>query len=158
MKYCTNCGEELEQDAEFCTKCGTAVSKQDSVQQDSIQEVSEENSKKSGLGTASMILGIIAIVVGVITFFLAVAMVIYANSSVSWNLYSSFSSRYTSELLSGALAMDAFPAILSIPGLIFGIISRTKVKNGSNMAGIVLNAITIGICIIQTIVIMSLGM
>ena len=85
MKYCTNCGEELEQDAEFCTKCGTAVSKQDSVQQDSIQEVSEENSKKSGLGTASMILGIIAIVVGVITFFLAVAMVIYANSSVSWN-------------------------------------------------------------------------
>ena len=53
MKYCDSCGQELAKEDLFCPKCGQ-----------SIQTITSKNpkQKKEGLGTASMIIGIISLV------------------------------------------------------------------------------------------------
>lgn len=51
--HCNNCGEEIKNNGKFCTNCGTEVGKKD-----------------EGLGTASMVIGIISLV---LTFFINLA-------------------------------------------------------------------------------------
>ena len=59
MKYCPKCGEENKEDAKFCKACGTAMDgNTTSTGGNNVTEVK----KSEGLGTASMIMGIIALV------------------------------------------------------------------------------------------------
>ena len=51
MKFCNNCGEKLKSGELYCSNCGKSVE----------NEIVVEN-KKEGLGTASMIIGIISLI------------------------------------------------------------------------------------------------
>ncbi len=64
MKYCDNCGNQLEKDSLYCSKCGKKI------QTEAPKQVNERpTNKKERLGNASMVIGIISLV---LSFFITV--------------------------------------------------------------------------------------
>ena len=130
--FCVKCGKEVKDGTKFCTNCGAEVKeakkeeKKDEVkeekltysQNDSIKTTSnptpveKTESTGDGKGTASLILGI-------------VSMVIWCVSPIT-----------------------------SIIGLILGICAK---KSGKKTAGIILNAIALGLSVIGLIIFFSFG-
>ena len=156
MKFCTNCGTKVEENSAFCVNCGAPLkAKQEEVMtRDETSSVATQTMPvKSGAATASMVLGIIAIIVGLITFLISVSVTAYMSSSVSYRLYNTYSN--SSENIAVAIGIVFLPAVLSIIGFSLALGSRGKVKNGANTAGLVLNIITIVLCVLQVIMIVS---
>ena len=63
MKYCSNCGADVNENAVVCVKCGAAINVNNSLQ--------NSNSNSNGFEKSSMILGIVAIIFGAISLVLA---------------------------------------------------------------------------------------
>ena len=63
MKYCTNCGREMQDDQRFCPYCGTphptAVPNNTKTPAQNIQPAPKNNPKHSGLGITAFILSMI---------------------------------------------------------------------------------------------------
>ena len=135
--FCPNCGAEVDPNAVVCVKCGVALKKTDTT---------SNQPAKSGAATASMVLGIIAIVFAVITFFIAGGISVAKEKSLGLSLYAN---TYQSEMIATAIGVVFLPGILSIIGFILALASRGKVKNSANSAGLALNIITIILCVIQ---------
>ena len=142
--YCSNCGEKILDGASFCSKCGNQVGKKEAST--TVNMVVKPEG--SGAATASMVLGILAIIAGVITFMIAAGMSTYTGF-VNDNLYGV----YDSEVTFMAIAIVFLPAVLSIIGFCLALASRGKIKNGSNTAGLVLNIITIILCVAEYLMI-----
>lgn len=49
MKYCTKCGESIEDDAKFCTNCG--------------ENLEGKNTKESNLGKLAVLIGVAIVVI-----------------------------------------------------------------------------------------------
>ena len=142
--YCPNCGAKVDEKAVVCVKCGVALKK----------ETNNTNQpEKSGAATASMVLGIIGLIFGVITLLIAIGVSSYASNSLEMQLHGLISSSYEEEKLATAIGIVFLPGILSLIGFFLAIASRGKVKNGANSAGIILNIITVILCVIQFLMI-----
>lgn len=122
-KFCSNCGEKLDDRAVICVKCGVPIS-------------NNHKQPGKGLSIASMVLGIIAIFYGTLLSFSSIILVI-SNEF------------YYYEQIIFSIIINFFPLILSITGLALGIASKSKIKNGMNTTGVILNCITIIICILS---------
>ena len=152
--YCSHCGEKIAEGASFCAKCGNAVKKEEA--NNSVNTVTASTNTVvmkpagSGAATASMVLGILAIVAGVITLFIAVGFSAYNTYS---DFYSYVSSSYESELMFTAIGVIFVPAVLAIIAFGLALGSRGKIKNGANTAGLVLSIITFVICILDYVMI-----
>ena len=59
MKYCPKCGKENNSEAKFCKECGAAIEENNTS---NVVNNTTEVQKHEGLGTASMVMGIIALV------------------------------------------------------------------------------------------------
>lgn len=63
MKYCTNCGQQLKENASFCTNCGMSVKMSDSsVETKEAVQNSKEDRPKTTSKTTKIIVGLIAAV------------------------------------------------------------------------------------------------
>lgn len=153
MKYCSNCGEQIDEKAVICVKCGVPVSESNinvpSYNTPSYTEVKTGN----GAATASLVLGILGVIASVITLVISIGIASYYANSWERSLYSLYSNTYDSEKVAMAFLVTAVPGILSLIGFPLGLFCR---KGGSKVAGIVLNTIALAICIIQVIIIMSI--
>ena len=148
--YCSNCGTKVEENARFCANCGYALNgKEESVTNNN--SVVVQSVPGSGTATASMVLGILAIISGIITFFIAVSISTYMTVNHLAHEYISYT--YNDELMVMAIMVIFVPAVLSIIGFCLAISSRGKIKNGSNTAGLVLNIITILLCIAEFVMV-----
>ena len=150
MKYCSNCGAQIDEKAVICVKCGVPVASAGTIQQQT--NVPSGNSGH-GASTASLVLGILGVISAVITLLIAIGIVSY-NSSSYYGVYSSYSSEYDLEKLITALFLVAVPGILSLIGLPLGVFCKRG--SGAKIAGIVLNIIAISICVIEFIMIMGM--
>lgn len=148
--YCRNCGEKVQEDAAFCAKCGYALKKQE-VMESTASNVTVKK-EGSGTATASMVLGILGVIFGIISLIIALGYSAY-ESYTYMDLYGSLSREYQSAKMVAAIMIVFLPAVLSIVGFSLAIASRGKVKNGANTAGLVLNIITIIICVLDFIMI-----
>ena len=152
--YCSHFGEKIAEGASFCAKCGNAVKKEEA--NNSVNTVTASTNTVvmkpagSGAATASMVLGILAIVAGVITLFIAVGFSAYNTYS---DFYSYVSSSYQTELVFAAIGVIFIPAVLAIIAFGLALGSRGKIKNGANTAGLVLSIITFVICILDYVMI-----
>ena len=132
MKYCENCGKELNEDADVCLGCGKALKKV---------------KKGNGKATASMVLGIIAVSWAFISLF--------SLGSIETKLGELL---LETELSEGA-AKFSFGIgynLLSLPCGIIGLILGLRAKkNGKAIAGIVTSSIAILVALIAYIVIFA---
>lgn len=144
MKYCSNCGAEVNENAAVCVKCGCALKSNDALVN---QPTCEQSSK------ASMLLGIIAIIFGAIAFLLVIAVQSYLTSSYEGRIQR-LASDFESTRLGLMILFLPVPGILSVIGFILGL--TNKVKSGSKTAGIVLNAITLVLCVLMIVIIQGL--
>ena len=142
MKYCSNCGAEVNENAAVCVRCGFALKKSQ------IQSVQEQSG-----GKASMVLGIIAIILAAVGFFLTIAVQSYLTSSYEGRIQR-ISTDFETTRIGLMILLLAVPGILSLVGFILGL--ACKGKNSSKTAGIVLNALSLLLCIIMFIIIQGL--
>lgn len=132
-KFCHNCGNEIDQNAIVCVKCGVSVN--------NIQHTTPVKQPGRGLGIASMVLGIIAIFYGMISTLMCTAII------ATEEFY------YLEEKIIVAVIFNFLPIILSIIGLALGLGSISKTKNGMNITGIILSSLTLFICILLIILV-----
>lgn len=144
MKYCSNCGAEVNENAAVCVKCGCALKTNDTLTN---QPTREQSSK------ASMVLGIIAIIFGAIAFLLVIAVQSYLTGSYEGRIQR-LASDFERTRLGLMILFLPVPGILSVIGFILGL--TNKVKSGSKTAGIVLNAITLVLCVLMIVIIQGL--
>ena len=125
-KFCTNCGNEINENAVVCVKCG--VSTNNNVK-------TNEKIKGNGLGIASLVLGIFAILNSLGALLLTSCLLLAGEYFI-----------IEEKIVFGVL-FYMFPIVLFIKGLVLGFVSRHKIKNGVNLTGLLLNFISLGICL-----------
>lgn len=155
MKYCPKCGYELMEGSSFCAKCGYSVEINQGYSIKKTQNIENNEKKSSGASKASLILGIIAIVFSLISVFIAIGISGYYIQSVHSN-----SLNYHQELtyfkIGAYVLLLPIPGILSIIGFFVGLGSRTK--DGLKIAGMILNLISILLCIATAFIIYNIGL
>lgn len=72
---CKNCGNEINKNSKFCSECGEKVSEIEEVSGE-VEEKKEEPVKKDGNRTASIVIGIIALVGDILIIFFPVSFVL----------------------------------------------------------------------------------
>lgn len=151
MKYCSNCGEQIDEKAVICVKCGVPVNGNNVTTSTYNQTSSNVQKQGHGAATASLILGILGVISAVITLIIAICVyAYYSNYTYSYyDLYTVFDS---AAKIGVCILLTVLPGILSLIGLPLGCFCR---KGGPKIAGIVLNTITLVICVIQIVLIMN---
>ena len=144
MKYCSNCGAEVNENAAVCVKCGFALK---------TNEVSSTGNVQSQSSKASMVLGILAVVFGAIAFLLVIAVQSYLTTTYDGRIQR-LATNFESTRLGLMILFLPVPGILAVIGFILGL--TNKVKGGAKTAGIVLNAIALVLCIIMILIIQGL--
>ena len=144
MKYCSNCGAEVNENAAVCVKCGFALK---------TNEVSSAGNVQQQSSNASMILGILAVVFGAIAFLLVIAVQSYLTTTYDGRIQR-LATNFESTRLGLMILFLPVPGILAIIGFILGL--TNKVKGGAKTAGIVLNAIALVLCILMILIIQGL--
>lgn len=149
MKYCSNCGEQVDEKAVICVKCGVPIN--NGMQQPMYNQPSVPK-QSHGAATASLVLGILGVIAAVITLIIAICIYAYYSSVDVYDIYSSYNAFETSTKIGVCIFLSVIPGILSLIGLPLGCFCR---KGGPKIAGIVLNTITLAICIIQVVLVMN---
>ena len=147
MKYCSNCGEQIDEKAVVCVKCGVPVS---GVSTET--DTTPVKTNKSGAATASMVLGILGLIAAVISLIITIGIVAF-SSSIFYDGYGSYATELTITKIIVSCVLVVIPGILSLIGLPLGIFCRRG--SGSKIAGIILNAISILICVADVVLIMT---
>ena len=136
MKFCPNCGKEINEGADICLGCGRFLTKAPS--QVMIPEKSKTPGK--GKGIASLVLGIVAVVwslsmlAGIEEGTETLIVEYYYNPSVIY-------------LFSFYIGYTIFALTPSIIGLIMGLSSRKQYNNKMAIAGIILSCIALVSCL-----------
>ena len=154
MKYCSNCGEQIDEKAVICVKCGVPVNSSNQAS-NNYNQTNVAPKQGHGAATASLILGILGLIAAAITLIIAICIfVYYRNYSVyDYDYYYGAVSAIESSVKIGiCILLSALPGILSLIGLPLGCFCK---KGGPKIAGIVLNTITLAICVIQVVLIMN---
>lgn len=149
MKYCTNCGKELEEKSKFCVSCGAEVKK---------EEVKPVEKKTNGLSITSMVLGICGHAYQFITI-IGVMLLIDSVQFLSYFFGNTHHVRIHDRLTYALVFAGRFchlAIIISIIGLILGIVGRSNKKNKIATAGIILCSSQILICLFEIILYITL--
>lgn len=161
--FCSNCGTKLNQDSTYCSKCGKKVKteKKEVVVEEEVKQPIVQSQvqhyvapNRSGAATASLVLGIIDIVFIVFACFLTFCFSAYVIDSHSSYYYYSSDSEVIENIVT-VILINILPFIMAVTGLPLGIFSNTKNKDNrsAKTAGIILNSITLFLCIVQIVVV-----
>ena len=132
MKYCGNCGKEIEEGTVFCPECGKKVELPKEEQIETLSQTTETPVKKStGLSIAGMVLGILALLLGLVT--------LLGISGLEYDLVN----QSTAYRFGYGIGYNLFTLIFAVPGLILSLVAKNKSKNGMNIAGIILNSLSL---------------
>jgi len=117
--YCSNCGNQMNENADFCVKCGVMVKNKTIIIKEKKQSVKDKS-------IISMVLGITALFFALISFDIEINL-------IDLTLF---------KKVGFILSEMALQIILAILSLIFGLVERKNNKNGYNLSGIILSLIT----------------
>ena len=152
MKYCSNCGEQIDEKAVICVKCGVPVNNSFNNNINTTPNYTQapvQPKQGHGVATASLVLGIIGLIVAAITIIIALCVFVYYRNVTIYDYYS-YSVFETSAKIGVCILLTTIPGLLSLIGLPLGCFCK---KGGPKIAGIVLNTITILMCIGQVVLI-----
>ena len=171
--FCVNCGEKLEEGVLFCPKCGKKIDGDNkevvNLGQNKVNLGQNKKVEGKGSSIASMVLGIIGLFFAVSLFFtsgvLSKTFDMVGDLEFHddyYDVHYDFDEYYddyqdladytlkTSFIISSIM----FVLPLGITGLCLGVSSKKKISNGFNKAGVILNALTLGVFVINFIWIM----
>ncbi len=151
MKYCSNCGEQIDEKAVICVKCGVPVNGSNQIN-NSYNQASIQPKEGHGAATASLVLGIIGLIAAVITLIIAICVYAYYSELTVYDMYYYYNTFDTSTKIGVCIILTFIPGVLSLIGLPLGCFCR---KGGPKIAGIILNTIALAICIIQIVLVMN---
>ena len=140
-KYCSNCGNELKENADVCLGCGRLINKENNIQQYNNYKPKEPG---KGMSIAGMVLGIVAVV------WAFMSLLSIENAEYSLSYYYN-----VSEIIGFIIGYTLFSLSPSIVGLCLSINGYKKNKNALNIAGLILNIITLAIVIIEIVYILT---
>lgn len=132
-KFCSNCGKEINENADICLNCGILIKKDMKV------KTKKNVVPGKGLSIASMILGIIA------------TLIVLSSITTVYEI-SSFSYYVETEAIVDLLSDIVLSLILSITGLVLSAIGFSKFKSGFNISGLILNSISVFLNIVIFII------
>lgn len=68
MRFCKNCGNQMEDNSRFCPKCGTATGEPMALQPESVTPVGKEAvyPKQTSKKTVGIVLGVVAILLCIV--------------------------------------------------------------------------------------------
>ena len=157
MNYCPKCGMELSEGTLFCPKCGNYIGTnvvQTPTNNDLSNTANDYPKKKtSGASKASLVLGILAIIFALISVVCALGLSSYYSQSIN-NIYSRYTTNISAMKMGAYIMFLPLPSILSIIGFFLGIGSSTK--DGCKIAGLILNLLSIILCVIVGILIYNI--
>ena len=105
-KFCTNCGQELNNDVRFCLNCGESIKKEETkVDETSVTNTKVNNGQKSKI--AASLLGI------------------FLGSLGVHNFYLGFNGKAVAQLLITLLSCGSLSIVSSVWGLVEGILILT---------------------------------
>ena len=134
-KFCSNCGNKLDDKAVICVKCGTST--------EYIDVPKKIKVPGKGLSIASMTVGIVSLFNSItMCFSLPFSMLIFNEMAMDIGVV---------KIMTILLCM-IFPLASSITALSLGLSSLSKIKNGFNKTGIITSSIALFLCIITLIV------
>lgn len=131
-KFCTNCGNQINENADFCLNCGKFVNNTPKVIQRSQTNVEIKKTQGTGKSIASMVLGIVSII------FVLLELLALENAQYEIIVYSELSS-----VIGYLIGYTLLSLPSSIVGITLGISGRNDKQSGFNIAGIILNTIVI---------------
>lgn len=157
MKFCPNCGQQIEEGTSFCRNCGcnlsaapaqTPINQVNYVQQPNYAAQNPAQRGK-GLAVASLVLGIISLLYSLIS--------LAALSGVEDSLIEAYE---TSGLESAMVAKISFGIgfvlVVTITGILSLIFGINRKKYGLGKAGIILSSIALVIAVISFIYILTI--
>lgn len=140
MAFCSVCGVKLEDNASFCSYCGSGVSTQVVY----VQKPSKPKAPGRGMGAASMIVGIVA----------ALYSAAVMAPTISY-LVGSFVGD-PDEFKTTTMAFAMFAMVLSTLTLIFQAVANSKgYKRKSRLAGLILGVSSIALCSISMLLLLT---
>lgn len=153
-KFCSNCGKEVNENADVCLNCGVLVNN-NTINQNNLpdknykqQNLYKEKTPGKGLSIAGMVLGIIS-ASWVLIKLLQVGNI---KSNLSLNIFRNFNESF---VIGYAIGFTLFSLIPSVIGLILSIFGMKKQKTGINTSGLLLNIIALCVSIIYFVYILS---
>ena len=148
MKYCTSCGTPNEGNTNFCSNCGQSLAQNNNMSQVNGQVYYGAPKAKNGKATASMILGIIAVIWACMTLF--------SFGQIEEALVEAMAESNSDNVVAGKIGFFIGYNLISLPcgiiGLILGLVSK---KNGKAIAGIITSLIALAIAIVSLIIILG---
>ena len=120
--FCPKCGNKIDGSKSFCPDCGEKIKK---IEKEEIREAVHEP-KINGLGITGFIVGMIAIIIGIILMIL----VSTGNRYATWGDALVY------------IILGLVSGFLAITGLVFSIIGLSKKKDAFGVIGIITSVIT----------------
>ena len=146
MNYCTNCGTANEGNKNFCSNCGQSLTANTNMSQVSGQVV--VGKQKNGKATASLVLGIIAVVWA--------AMSMLSFGQIEEALVEAMAESTTDNVFAAKMGFFIGYNIVSLPCGIIGLILGLRAKkNGKALAGIVTSLAALAIATISLFIIIG---
>lgn len=149
MKYCSNCGEQIDEKAVICVKCGVPVSNNSISGMQNYSQSNRVQTHGHGAATASLVLGIIGLIISIITLIVSIVFFI-GYSAYRYDYIYNYDPLENAGKIVLAIGLTILPGLLSLIGLPLGIFCK---KGGPKIAGIVLNSIAIVFCFLQVVLI-----
>lgn len=151
--FCKKCGKKIENVDMFCPKCGTPTNEAEVPAQGSVQpayypnpygQYEKPKTPGNGLSIAGMVLGIVGLVYALIT------LLAIMDKDFEFKIL-----EYRGEVIPFAIGVIFIQSALSCTGLPLSISGMTKKISGKNVAGLILNSITIILSIVYFIYIVA---
>ena len=120
--FCPKCGNKIDGSKSFCPDCGEKIKK---IEKEEIREAVHEQ-KINGLGITGFIVGMIAIIIGIILMIL----VSTGNRYATWGDALVY------------IILGLVSGFLAITGLVFSILGLSKKKDAFGVIGIITSVIT----------------
>lgn len=123
MKYCTNCGNKLNEEADICIKCGKFINRVPNT----------KNSINSG-----EVFSIVGMILGIFGFLIILLLSLGVDAGRNELMNESLLAK-----IFAALFIALIPLAPTIPGLVFSIMGTKKKKTMYGIIGLVLSLLSL---------------
>lgn len=123
MKYCSNCGKEIQDGALYCERCGSSLNE--------TTKTPEKKEKGTSMSIVALVFGVIAIVFS------------FSALTISPDVAETLTNESPAYRIGYAIGYNIFAEIATFIGFILSVVSLGKTKNTMNILGIIFSSVSL---------------